>query len=51
MNNCLAVPYFRTGIRTIIGATAFHCPVREGKEWYRSAVAAKRKGEIGSRFW
>ena len=40
----LAVTYFRTGIRTIIGAAAFHGPVREGKGWYRSAVAAKHKG-------
>ncbi|MEY2782638.1 MAG: hypothetical protein RLZZ134_697, partial [Pseudomonadota bacterium] len=25
--------YFHTGIRTIIGAKSFHCPVRDGKEW------------------
>ncbi|MFM1908639.1 MAG: hypothetical protein RLZZ591_2316, partial [Pseudomonadota bacterium] len=24
--------YFHTGTRTIIGAEAFHCPVRDGKE-------------------
>ncbi len=25
--------YFHTGIRTIIGAEAFHGPVRDGKAW------------------
>ena len=25
--------YFRTGIRTIIGAESFHSPVRDGKGW------------------
>ena len=30
--------YFHTGIRTIIGAEAFHCPVRDGKEWGRLAM-------------
>ena len=30
--NSLTMSYFHTGIRTIIGAKAFHCPVRDGKE-------------------
>jgi hypothetical protein len=33
--------YFHTGIRTIIGAKAFHCPVRDGKEWYHLAVVIR----------
>ena len=41
MLNSLAVTYFRMGIHTIIGAEAFHCPVRDGKEWYHLAMAAK----------
>ncbi|MBG6075714.1 hypothetical protein, partial [Polaromonas sp. CG_9.11] len=28
----LTMTYFHTGIRTIIGAESFHCPVRDGKE-------------------
>ena len=30
--------YFHTGIRTIIGAKSFHCPVRDGKEWDQLAM-------------
>ena len=33
--------YFHTGIRTIIGAKAFHCPVRDGKEWYQLAMVIR----------
>ena len=33
--------YFHTGIRTIIGAKAFHCPVRDGKEWYHLAMVIR----------
>ena len=29
--------------RTIIGAKAFHFPVRDGKEWDHLAIAAKQK--------
>ena len=36
--------YFHTGIRTIIGAKAFHCPVRDGKEWYHLAMVVRHKG-------
>ncbi len=35
--------YFHTGIRTIIGAEAFHCPVRDGKEWYHFAMVVRQK--------
>ena len=34
--------YFRTRECTIIGATSFHGPVRDGKGWVQSAMAAKR---------
>ena len=34
-------PTFTRVIRTIIGAEAFHCPVRDGKEWYHLAMAAR----------
>ena len=33
--------YFHTGIRTIIGANSFHCPVRDGKEWYQVAMVVR----------
>ncbi len=33
--------YFHTGIRTIIGAKAFHCPVRDGKEWDHLAMVIR----------
>ena len=33
--------YFHTGTRTIIGAKAFHCPVRDGKEWYHLAMVVR----------
>ena len=35
--------YFHTGTRTIIGAEAFHCPVRDGKEWDHLAMVIRRK--------
>ena len=34
--------YFRTGTRTIIGAETFHCPVRDGKEWYHLAIVVRQ---------
>ncbi len=39
--NSLTMTYFHTGIRTIIGAEAFHCPVRDGKEWYHFAMVIR----------
>ena len=33
--------YFHTGIRTIIGAEAFHGPVRDGKEWGHLAMVIR----------
>ena len=40
----LTMTYFHTGIRTIIGAESFHCPVRDGKEWYQLAMVIRHKG-------
>ena len=39
--NSLTMTYFHTGTRTIIGADAFHCPVRDGKEWYHVAMVIR----------
>ena len=33
--------YFHTGTRTIIGAEAFHFPVRDGKEWDHLAMVIR----------
>ena len=38
---CLTVTYFHTGYGTIIGARAFHGPVRDGKGWDRPALAVR----------
>ena len=38
--------YFHTGIRTIIGAKSFHCPVRDGKEWYQLAMVIRHNGLV-----
>ena len=38
----LTMTYFHTGIRTIIGAKSFHCPVRDGKEWDQLAMVVKQ---------
>ena len=38
---CLTVTYFHTGCGTIIGARAFHGPVRDGKGWDRPAMAVR----------
>jgi hypothetical protein len=37
----LTMTYFHTGIRTIIGADSFHCPVRDGKEWDQVAMVVR----------
>jgi hypothetical protein len=42
--------YFHTGTRTIIGAKAFHCPVRDGKEWYHFAMVIRLNWMAASRF-
>ena len=40
----LAMTYFHTGIRTIIGAELFHGPVRDGKGWFQLAMVTRHKG-------
>ena len=40
-DNSLTMSYFHTGTRTIIGAKAFHCPVRDGKEWDHLAMVIR----------
>ena len=39
----LTMSYFHTGIRTIIGAESFHCPVQDGKEWDQLAMVIRLK--------
>ena len=34
--------------RTIIGATSFHGPVRDGKGWFQRAMVAKNSGVVRS---
>ena len=41
--------YFHKRTFTIIGAKAFHCPVRDGKEWDHLAMVVRRKGLGGQR--
>ena len=40
----LTMTYFHRRTSTIIGAKAFHCPVRDGKEWDHLAMVVKRDG-------
>ena len=41
---CLTMTYFHRRTSTIIGAKAFHGPVRDGKAWDHLAMVVKRKG-------
>ena len=41
MDISLTMSYFHTGTRTIIGAEAFHFPVRDGKEWDHLAMVIR----------
>lgn len=41
-NKSLTMTYFHRRSSTIIGAKAFHCPVRDGKEWDHLAMVVKR---------
>lgn len=41
-NKSLTMTYFHRRTSTIIGAKAFHCPVRDGKEWDHLAMVVKR---------
>ncbi len=44
----LTMTYFHTGIRTIIGAKSFHCPVRDGKEWDQLAMVIRLKRDFAA---
>src|SRR5690606_8548410 len=41
-NKCLTMTYFHGRPSTIIGAKAFHGPVRDGKAWVHFAMVVKR---------
>jgi hypothetical protein len=41
-NQSLTMTYFHGRPSTIIGAKAFHCPVRDGKEWDHLAMVVRR---------
>ena len=49
--NSLTMSYFHTGTRTIIGAEAFHCPVRDGKEWDHLAMVIRHNFLPCCQFW
>ena len=36
------MPYFHNRMITIIGAKAFHGPVRDGKGWFHLAMVVRR---------
>ena len=36
--------YFHRRMPTIIGAGAFHRPVRDGKGWFHSAMVVRQRG-------
>ncbi len=40
--NSLTMPYFHNRMITIIGAKAFHGPVRDGKGWFHLAMVVRR---------
>lgn len=48
-NKSLTMTYFHRRSSTIIGAKAFHCPVRDGKEWDHLAMVVKRNWLHGTR--
>ena len=37
----LTMTYFHARVCTIIGAVSFHCPVRDGKEWFQDAMVVR----------
>ena len=41
---CLTMTYFHERMLTIIGAEAFHGPVRDGKEWFHFAMVVRQEG-------
>src|SRR3546814_17807905 len=56
LDKSLTMTYFHRRTSTIIGAKAFHGPVREGKEWDHLAMVVKRnrvlfQPGLGYRIW
>jgi hypothetical protein len=49
INGCWRLPTFTRAIRTIIGVTLFHGPVRDGKGWFQSTIAASIGGSLKRR--
>ena len=45
---CLTMSYFHGRMPTIIGAKAFHGPVRDGKEWFHFAIVVRHDLSAGS---
>ena len=45
---CLTMSYFHGRMPTIIGAKAFHGPVRDGKEWFHLAIVVRHNCLAGS---
>ncbi len=41
LGTCLTMSYFHGRMPTIIGAKAFHGPVRDGKEWFHFAIVVR----------
>ena len=46
---CLTMSYFHGRMPTIIGAKAFHGPVRDGKEWFHLAIVVRHNWLAGGR--
>ena len=49
-DSSLTMTYFHTRMRTIIGAEAFHCPVRDGKEWDHLAMVVRHNRLLCRRY-
>ena len=47
-NKSLTMTYFHRRTSTIIGAKAFHGPVRDGKAWGHLAMVVKRNRVLGA---
>ena len=50
LGTCLTMSYFHGRMPTIIGAKAFHGPVRDGKEWFHLAIVVRHNCSAGSCF-
>ena len=48
LGTCLTMSYFHGRMPTIIGAKAFHGPVRDGKEWFHFAIVVRHNCVVSS---